>query len=112
MITGRAEDRLTFDLQLETATRMHFTGRAGRSGVERFMRYYFLNAKTVRDLTAVFLAHLADKMAERGRRYIPRFLRRTNKIDGFVLDRRRLAPPNDTFLQADPVRLMAIFPPA
>src|SRR3546814_5756535 len=45
MITGRAEDRLTFDLQLETATRMHFTGRAGRSGVERFMRYYFLNAK-------------------------------------------------------------------
>ena len=48
-ITGRAEDRLTFDLQLETATRMHFTGRAGRSGVERFMRYYFLNAKTVGD---------------------------------------------------------------
>src|SRR3546814_4911700 len=40
---------LTFDLQLETATRMHFTGRAGRSGVERFMRYYFLNAKTVGD---------------------------------------------------------------
>jgi [protein-PII] uridylyltransferase len=109
MITGRAEDRLTFDLQLETATRMRFTGRHGRSGVERFMRYYFLNAKTVGDLTAVFLAHLDDQMATKARRYLPPFFRRPKKLDGFVLDRGRLALPEDDFFQADPVRLVEIF---
>jgi len=108
-ITGRAEDRLTFDLQLETATRMHFTGRHGLSGVERFMRYYFLNAKIVGDLTAVFLAHLDDQMAPRGRRYIPAFFRRPKKLDGFVLDRGRLALPSDDFFQQDPARLLEIF---
>jgi [protein-PII] uridylyltransferase len=108
-ISGRAEDRLTFDLQLETATRMHFTARAGRSGVERFMRYYFLNAKAVGDLTAVFLAHLDDQLAERGRRYIPSIFRRPKKLEGFVLDRGRLALPSDDFFQADPVRLVEIF---
>ena len=108
-ITGRAEDRLTFDLQLETATRMHFTGRAGRSGVERFMRYYFLNAKTVGDLTAVFLAHLDDQLGPKGRRYIPSLFRRPKKLEGFVLDRGRLSLPSDDFFQEDPVRLLEIF---
>jgi [protein-PII] uridylyltransferase len=108
-ITGRAEDRLTFDLQLEIATRMRFTGRHDRSGVERFMRYYFLNAKTVGDLTAVFLAHLDDQMAAKGRRYVPAFFRRPKKLDGFVLDRGRLALPEEDFFHADPVRMLEIF---
>ncbi len=109
MLTGRTEDRLTFDLQLETATRMRFTGRTGRSGVERFMRYYFLNAKAVGDLTAVFLAHLDDQMGAKGRRYIPAFFRRPKKLDGFVLDRGRLALPSDEFFRENPVRLLEIF---
>ncbi|WP_336966140.1 [protein-PII] uridylyltransferase [Sphingobium aquiterrae] len=109
MITGRAEDRLTFDLQLELAARMHFLARGGRSSVERFMRYYFLNAKTVGDLTAVFLAHLDDIWAARGRRYIPSFFRRPRKLDGFILDRGRLSLPSDDFFQKDPVRLLEIF---
>ncbi|MFZ2997881.1 [protein-PII] uridylyltransferase [Sphingobium sp.] len=109
MITGRAEDRLTFDLQLETATRMKFIGRHGRSGVERFMRYYFLNAKIVGDLTAVFLAHLDDQMAAKGRRYIPSMFRRPKKLDGFVLERGRLSLPSDDFFQIDPVRMIEIF---
>ncbi|PZU57150.1 MAG: [protein-PII] uridylyltransferase [Sphingobium sp.] len=109
IITGRAEDRLTFDLQLEIATRTHFAARAGQSPVERFMRYYFLNAKTVGDLTAVFLAHLDDIWAARGRRYIPAFFRRPRKLDGFVLDRGRLSLPSEDFFRQDPVKLLEIF---
>ena len=41
----------------------------GKSAVERFMQYYFLHAKTVGDLTGVFLAHLDEKFARRGRRF-------------------------------------------
>ncbi len=111
-ISGRAEDRLTFDLQLEVANRMGFIERRGRSGVERFMRFYFLNAKVVGDLTGVFLAHLDDAFAQRGRRYIrsiPALFRRPRRLDGFILDRGRITIPNDEFLQADPVRMIEIF---
>jgi len=108
-ITNREEDRLTFDLQVEIARRMNFTGRSGRSGVERFMHYYFLTAKMVGDLTAVFLAHLDDQWASRGRRFIPSFTRRPRKLDGFVLERGRISIPDDNFFQEDPVRLLQLF---
>lgn len=108
-VTQREEDRLTFDLQLEVARRMHFTARSGRSSVERFMHYYFLMAKMVGDVTGVFLAHLDDQWAVRGRRFMPTLFRRPRKLDGFVLERGRISLPSDDFFQQDPVRLMEIF---
>ena len=37
-LSGRAEDRLTFDFQREIAARMKFADRPGKSAVERFMQ--------------------------------------------------------------------------
>lgn len=108
-ITGRAEDRLTFDLQSDIATRMQFSARPGRSPVERFMHYYFLNAKTVGDVTGLFLAHLDDSLAKKGRRFLPVLNRHPRKLNGFLLDRGRLALPTDNFFAEDPVRLIEIF---
>jgi [protein-PII] uridylyltransferase len=108
-ITGRAEERLTFDLQREVAERMHFADRPGRSTVERFMQFYFLNAKTVGDVTGLFLAHLDEAMAKKGRRFLPSFNRNPRKLNGFQLDRGRLALPHDRFFEEDPVRLLEIF---
>ncbi|MBO9574573.1 MAG: [protein-PII] uridylyltransferase [Sphingobium sp.] len=108
-VSKRAEDRLTFDLQIEVAKRMGFTEKRGRSPVERFMHLYFLTAKTVGDLTGVFLAHLDDQMAKRGRRYLPSFFAKPRKLDGFVLERGRISIPDDEFLRADPVRMIEIF---
>jgi [protein-PII] uridylyltransferase len=108
-ITNRAEDRLTFDLQREVAERMNFADRPGRSTVERFMQYYFLNAKTVGDVTGLFLAHLDEAMAKKGRRFLPTFTRKPRKLNGFQLDRGRLALPHDSFFEEDPVRLLEIF---
>lgn len=108
-ISGRAEDRLTFDLQREVAERMRFSARPGRSAVERFMQFYFLNAKTVGDLTGLFLAHLDEAHAKKGRRFLPSFSRKPRKLNGFVLDRGRLALPSDDFLSLDPVRLIELF---
>jgi [protein-PII] uridylyltransferase len=108
-ITGRAEDRLTFDLQRDVAERMQFADRPGRSAVERFMQYYFLNAKTVGDVTGLFLAHLDEAMAKKGRRFLPTFNRKPKKLNGFQLDRGRLALPHDSFFAEDPVRLIEIF---
>ncbi|NJM50616.1 MAG: [protein-PII] uridylyltransferase [Sphingomonadales bacterium] len=108
-ITGRAEDRLTFDLQREVAARMQFADRPGQSAVERFMQYYFLNAKTVGDLTGLFLAHLDETLAKSGRRFLPAIVRRPRKLNGFKLDRGRLALPSDDFFTEDPVRMLEIF---
>ncbi len=108
-ITGRAEDRLTFDLQSDVAARMNFAARPGRSAVERFMQFYFLNAKTVGDVTGLFLAHLDETLAKSGRRFLPFLNRHPRKLNGFQLDRGRLALPNDTFFAEDPVRLIEIF---
>ncbi|WP_375395681.1 [protein-PII] uridylyltransferase [uncultured Sphingomonas sp.] len=110
LIAGRAEDRLTFDYQREIAERMRFSDRPGKSSVERFMQYYFLQAKTVGDLTGVFLAHLDDKFAARGRRFgLPTIRRKPGRLNGFVLDRGRLALPEDDFFADDPVRLIELF---
>ena len=109
LVAKRAEDRLTFDLQVEVARRMKFTARAGRSSVERFMRLYFLNAKKVGDLTGMFLAHLDETMGRKGRRYLPALFHRPRRLSGFILDRGRISIPEDDYFRQDPVRLIEIF---
>jgi len=52
-ISGRAEDRLTFDLQPVVGARMGYTRHGVQDGVERFMRHYFLTARDVTRLTLV-----------------------------------------------------------
>ncbi len=109
-IAGRAEERLTFDMQREIADRMHYADRPGKAPVERFMQFYFLQAKAVGDLTGLFLAHLDEKFAAHGRRFgLPRLRRAPRKLHGFVLDRGRLAIPSDDFFEQDPARLVELF---
>ena len=112
LIAGRPEERLGFDLQRQIAAAMRYTDRPGRMAVERFMQFYFLNAKAVGDLTGVFLAHLDEQLATKGRRFIlPALpsLRRRGKLNGFVIDRGRLSIPADDWFAGDPVRLVELF---
>ena len=51
-LAGKAEERLSFDLQPEMASLLRYHGRLGLLGVERFMKHYFLIAKDVGDLTS------------------------------------------------------------
>jgi [protein-PII] uridylyltransferase len=109
-VTRRAEDRLTFDVQREIASRMRFSDRPGQSAVERFMQFYFIQAKTVGTLTGVFLAHLDERFAAKGRRFgFAMLRRRARKLHGFRIDRDRLALPRDDFFAEDPVRLIELF---
>ena len=64
-VTGRAEERLSFDLQPQIAERLGYGPRGGLSGVERFMKAYFLIAKEVGDLTAIVCAALEARHAKR-----------------------------------------------
>ncbi len=52
-VAGRAEERLTFDLQPVVGARMGYTRHGRQDGVERFMRHYFLNAREIARLTRI-----------------------------------------------------------
>src|ERR1700737_1835450 len=60
-LTGRAEERLSFDIQREIAVRLGSTPPPAPQDVERFMTHYFLIAKEVGDLTAILCAELEDR---------------------------------------------------
>src|SRR3954453_2202269 len=110
LLAGRAEERLNFDYQPRLAGIMHSADRPGKSAVERFMQFYFLNAKTVGDLTGLFLAQLDEQLGKKGFRFaLPTIRRRPKRLGGFVLDRGRIALPADDFFRADPVRLLELF---
>ncbi|MFN7174878.1 MAG: [protein-PII] uridylyltransferase, partial [Thermaurantiacus tibetensis] len=106
-LAGRAEERLTFDLQREIAERMGYRARPGSAPVERFMRHYFMTARTVGDLTGLFLAHLEEQTSRRAR-FTPA-LRRPRTLNGFLLSRGRIEAPGDDWFREDPVRLLELF---
>ncbi|MFN3371649.1 MAG: [protein-PII] uridylyltransferase [Sphingomonadaceae bacterium] len=106
-IAGRAEERLTFDMQRELAQRMNYADRPGMSAVERFMRHYFLTARSVGTLTGLFLAHLEEQ--HRRTAWLPRIARRPRRLNGFRVARGRIEAPSDDFFAADPVRLIELF---
>ncbi|OCC23843.1 bifunctional uridylyltransferase/uridylyl-removing protein [Croceicoccus estronivorus] len=109
-ITGREEDRLTFDLQREVARRMNFADRPGKSAVERFMQFFFLQAKRVGNLTAMFLAQLDEQFtAKTPRGILAGFRARPRKLKGYTVFGGKLRAPSDDWFQKDPVRLIEIF---
>ena len=65
-LAGRAEERLSFDIQREIAVRLGYTEHPGLQDVERFMKHYFLTAKHVGDLTAILCAGLEERQAKAG----------------------------------------------
>ncbi|MCA2405908.1 [protein-PII] uridylyltransferase [Rhizobium leguminosarum bv. viciae 248] len=114
-LTGKAEERLSFDIQREIAEAFGYHTRPGLSAVERFMKHYFLVAKDVGDLTRILCAALEDQQAKSipgltG--VISRFTHRNRKIAGsveFVEDRGRIALADPEVFKRDPVNIIRLF---
>jgi [protein-PII] uridylyltransferase len=108
-LTGRAEERLTFDLQPEIGRRMGYTDHAGSLGVERFMKHYFLVAKDVGDLTRIFCAAI-DSESRPGRKFsLRRLTLRKHLPPGFDVEGKRLTVTRNGIFQDDPVNLLRLF---
>lgn len=108
--TGRAEDRLTFDVQPELAKRMGYVEASGGVEVERFMKHYFRVAKDVGDLTRIFCAAL-EAESKRAPRFDLRQLGLVKKreLDGFRLDRERLTLRHPNQFREQPVDMIRLF---
>ncbi|MFN4288101.1 MAG: [protein-PII] uridylyltransferase [Brevundimonas sp.] len=110
-LAGRAEERLSFDLQPEIARRMGWSGRGEEPAVERFMRRYFLNAREVGALTRALCAKLEErgqKTAHGLSRLLPR---RVRKLDepGLIIAGGRLSVEGPHVFTERPAMLMGLF---
>ncbi|WP_436150296.1 [protein-PII] uridylyltransferase [Bosea sp. LjRoot90] len=115
-ITGRAEERLSFDLQRQVAAAIGYAGRSGQAPVERFMKAYFLVAKDVGDLTAIVCAALEARQ-QKPRASLTSLIgtftkRRRVRALGhpdFTLRGQRLAVIDDEAFKRDPVNLLRLY---
>jgi [protein-PII] uridylyltransferase len=108
-LTGREEDRLTFDMQEKIAGLMGYTDHAGTRGVERFMKHYFLWAKEVGGLTRIFCAALEDQSRRRPRLNFSFFGNARREVEGFIVERGRVRVASDDAFIKDPVALIRLF---
>ncbi len=107
--TGRADEVLTFDVQTTIAERLGYADRAGVSGVERFMKHYFLVAKQVGDLTRIVCAGLElDSRPKSARRFLP-FAGSLPELEGFVIRAGRLDVPEDDHFNQQPLDIIRVF---
>jgi [protein-PII] uridylyltransferase len=112
LLAGRAEERLTFDAQVEIANRLGFHDEQGERGVERFMQRYFLTAKTVGDLTRIFCAALESQNKKSWPsfgRMIPGIGRWQTTTDGFYVEQNRVNVESVDVLLNKPINLLRLF---
>jgi len=111
-LAGRAEERLSFDVQREMARRMGYGEDANNHAIEAFMRDYFLTAKDVGDLTRILCAVLEEqnrKSAPGIGRIFSGFSRKQTPAPGFVIEGGRLNIEDDGVFTRDPVNLLRLF---
>ncbi|WP_323786262.1 [protein-PII] uridylyltransferase [Thalassovita sp.] len=109
LLTNRASDQLTFDLQVEVAERMGYKDKGGRRAVEHFMQDYFRHATATGDLTRIFLTKL-EAMHVKSEPLLERIFRRTPKVKkGYRVVHGRLAVEDETAFLADKMNLLRVF---
>ncbi len=115
-ITGRAEEKLTFDLQPVIAEKLGYKDKGGLRAVERFMKHYFLIAKDVGDLTAILCSALEMKQMKTGpgltQLLIPlswRFRRQVRQKTDFRIENGRINVSDRQAFRRDPVNLIRLF---
>src|SRR5438034_3918481 len=115
-LAGRAEERLSFEIQREIAVRLGYTEHPGLRDVERFMKHYFLIAKDVGDLTAILCAKLENSQAKAMpvlsrmmARFRPRARHTLSESEDFVVDYNRINVADENVFKRDPINLIRIF---
>ncbi len=113
-VTGRSEERLSFNYQREIAKRLGYATHGGLSEVERFMKHYFLIAKDVGDLTAIVCAALEERETK-SKPVLNRFMgklrrsKRTLEHKDFTIENDRVTIAANDVFDRDPVNLIRLY---
>ncbi len=109
LLTRRATEQLTFDMQVAVAEAMGYEDKAGRRGVEVFMQAYFRHATVVGDLTRIFLTKLEAAHVKPEPLLERIFRRRPKTKDGYEVVHNRMAIINDAAFLSDKLNLLRLF---
>lgn len=115
-LTGRAEERLTFDVQPQMAEALGYKRHGGLRAVERFMKHYFLVAKDVGDLTGILCGALEIQQLKStptlGAMLKPLTWRARRQIrtrTEFRVDSDRLNVADSKVFERDPINILRLF---
>lgn len=109
LLTGRATEQLTFDLQVDVAARMGYVDSPGRRGVEHFMQDYFRHATAVGELTRIFLTKL-EAAHVKSRPLLQRLFKRKRKLKhNYTEVHGRLAIVDEQEFLSDRINLLRLF---
>jgi [protein-PII] uridylyltransferase len=108
-LTNRPQESLTFDVQNQLAQTLGYKDRGNLRAVERFMKHYYLTAKTVGDLTR----NLCAVLDEQHKKQQQRFTMLTNlfkrNVEGFGVDAGRLTLGNKDVFVKNPLLMFELF---
>ncbi len=109
LISGRAVDQLTFDVQVEVARRMGYVDEGGRRAVEHFMQDYFRHATRVGELTRIFLTALEASHVKQEPGLLRMLRRKRTARPPYRINQNRLDVADvDAFL-ADKLNMLRVF---
>jgi [protein-PII] uridylyltransferase len=109
LITGRAMDQLTFDLQVEVAERMGYVDHSGRRAVEHFMQDYFRHATRVGELTRIFLTALEANHTKPEPMLMRLLTRRKAAKAPYAIKQNRITVADTKAFLGDKLNLLRIF---
>ena len=109
LLTRRATEQLTFDMQVMVADAMGYKDTSGRRGVEVFMQTFFRHATAVGDLTRIFLTNL-EAVHLKAEPLLERIFRRRPKIkDDYEVVHNRINIKDSQAFLSDKLNLLRIF---
>ena len=109
LLSRRATDQLTFDMQVAVAEAMKYDDKDGRRAVEVFMQDYFLQATEVGDLTRIFLTKL-EAVHLKAEPLLDRLFKRKPRVKpGYEVIHNRLAIEDEADFLADKLNLLRLF---
>lgn len=106
-LAGHKQDVLTRPLQAQIAGRFGYADDEAALGVEKFMREYYLRARTIHRVSARLIARAQEGLSRRGT--VGRRLRREALADGLIVYDGRLHLAGPDALRKDPARLVKVF---
>ncbi len=104
----REDDRLAMDAQLEIAKSMNFKNTITHKDVERFMKRYFLAAKTVGNLTRIFCAAIETEFNKPLRLNFLSFKKKVD-VSPFTIEVGRLFSHKKEILTENPINIIKLF---
>ncbi len=109
LITGRAMDQLTFDMQVEVAAAMQYTDRGGRRAVEHFMQDYFRHATRVGELTRIFLTAQEADHTKPEPSLLRMFSRKKKAKPPYAFKQNRITVDDEAAFLTDPINILRMF---